>query len=132
MINFSIEKNRITGDYEVVCHRGKRAIVVAANLRTRDHASAALRFWCNMTNADSSEDTFIAEMGDEIERLRIALEWYACSRNQALGGWDGGARARAALNQEERCPRCGSSGDTYKVCSGCGTPVLAQNRGEEA
>jgi hypothetical protein len=47
--HFTIQRNRTTGDYEVVAIGQRRRIIVATNLRTRSHAEASRNWWRTMT-----------------------------------------------------------------------------------
>jgi hypothetical protein len=62
--HFTIQKNRTTGNYEVVAIGQRRRIVVATNLRTRSNAEASRNWWRTMTTWEP----------DQTEKMLSTLE----------------------------------------------------------
>jgi hypothetical protein len=68
----------------------------------------------------------LGRIAEEIERLRACNE----TLRRIVNEYRERTREvlRTAAQAEMRCARCGSSGDTYVLCSGCGAPAQTPDR----
>lgn len=88
----------------------------------------------DMTKAEDLHVRVVREVLSAMRRARqpdVYGSRYADSMNEDIAREVAKDILAAQADAQGRCARCGSSGDTYVLCSGCGAPTSSDAQGGE-